>query len=179
MALDHFTSNTGRSCDGCSMCCYILAIEDLKKPMGTWCTNCSSKKGCDIYPNHPQECKDYQCGYLIHDKLFGEIWNPVKSKMVVTPGLNGKRLRVNVHPSYPSRWKEEPYYSQLRRIAQNLDPKSMQLLICVGRRTTAMLPNEDVYLGHVAEDEEVWTNVTKTQFGFKVTAKKIAKDPTA
>lgn len=160
------------------MCCYILAIEALKKPMGTWCTNCSSKNGCDIYPDHPQECKDYQCGYLVLDKVFGEIWNPVKSKMVVTPGLNGKRLRVNVHPSYPSRWKEEPYYSELRRIAQKLDPKSMQLLICVGRKTTVMLPNEDVYLGEVAEDEEVWTTVTKTQFGFQVAAKIIAKTAT-
>ena len=172
---EHFTSKTGRSCDGCSMCCYVLAIDALEKPMGTWCTNCSNKNSCDIYPDHPQECKDYQCGYLTLANVFSEIWNPTKSKMVISLGLNGHRIRVDVHPSYPTRWKEEPYYSDLRRIAQNLNPKTTQLIVRVGRKTTVMLPNEDAYLGEVAKDEEVWTNVVRTQFGYNVVAKKISK----
>ena len=170
---NRFSNENGRSCDGCSMCCYILEIEELNKPMGSWCKNCSTRKGCDVYPEHPSECRDYQCGYLVLDELFGEEWKPSKSKMVVSAELEGRRFRVNVHPSYPLRWKDEPYYSKLKEIAGNMDPGIMQLLICNGRKTTVLLPNEEVYLGEVTPEEEVLTGVWKTPFGYEARAEKV------
>jgi len=49
----------------------------------------------------------------------------------------------------------------------------MQLLICSGRKTTVLLPNEEVYLGEVTPQEEVLTGVWKTPFGYEARAEKV------
>lgn len=33
-----------RSCDGCALCCMVLKIDELRKPMGKWCNHCSTRK---------------------------------------------------------------------------------------------------------------------------------------
>ena len=152
------------------MCCFILEINNFNKPMGEWCKHCSTFKRCDIYSTRPKECKDYKCGYLVLDDVFDEKWYPPKAKMIVSTEMDGHRFRVNVHPKYPNRWREEPYYSTLKSIAKSLDPGEAQLIICVGKKTTVILPNEEIYLGLIEEGQQVLTKCIATASGNKYSA---------
>ena len=54
-------------CGECTLCCTLCAVEDIKKPAGVECVNCSDK--CDIYEDRPQGCRDFNCAYLQMDKV--------------------------------------------------------------------------------------------------------------
>ena len=39
-----------RTCGTCTLCCKVMAIAALKKPMNKWCEFCDKGAGCKIYP---------------------------------------------------------------------------------------------------------------------------------
>src|SRR5436305_14221849 len=43
-----------RSCGDCTLCCKLLSITELEKPIGKWCPHCEIGKGCKIYDCRPQ-----------------------------------------------------------------------------------------------------------------------------
>jgi hypothetical protein len=49
-------------CGDCTVCCTLSVVSELNKKAGEHCTHCD--KGCKIYGNHPQVCKDFECAYL-------------------------------------------------------------------------------------------------------------------
>src|SRR3989344_3088648 len=57
--------NTQRTCGECTLCCKTHAILELQKPSGVWCANCEINKGCRIYNQRPESCRDFMCGWLI------------------------------------------------------------------------------------------------------------------
>ena len=46
-------SSVERTCGDCTLCCKVMAIEELAKPVGTWCPHCKPGRGCRIYPDRP------------------------------------------------------------------------------------------------------------------------------
>ena len=50
-------------CDGCTLCCYLFSIPEIKKPGNTECTH-MCKEGCDIYDSRPDCCRGFNCAYL-------------------------------------------------------------------------------------------------------------------
>jgi hypothetical protein len=144
---------TGRSCKGCTLCCKVLAIEALAKPRAVWCGHCNVKTGCRIHGAHPEECRDFYCGYLTNGEL-DERWNPTRSKMVLAyDELDAPRLSVHVDPARPSAWREEPYYTQIRRWAAAAAAKRGQVIVWQGRSTIAVLPDREKELGEVRPDQ--------------------------
>jgi len=60
-------------------------------------------------------------------------------------------LAFHVDPGFPNRWREEPWHSQIRRLAgEGLSKRRWQTVIKVGSRRWIILPNKDV------EMEEDW-----------------------
>ena len=55
--IDYARQKTGRSCGSCSMCCYVMGVEDIGKPKSQWCQHCKPGKGCSIYADRPATCK--------------------------------------------------------------------------------------------------------------------------
>ena len=53
-------SQKPRPCGDCRTCCHVLEIGELNKPKWNNCSHACSK-GCNIYSQRPQECKDFQC----------------------------------------------------------------------------------------------------------------------
>lgn len=56
--------STVRACDGCVLCCKLLAFREAKTPAGSWCTHCSysGEKGCRRYGDGmPAGCADFAC----------------------------------------------------------------------------------------------------------------------
>lgn len=68
-----------RSCGDCRLCCKVMAIHELEKPRGEWCPHACSK-GCGIYSERPQSCRDFICCWLAG--WFQEDERPDRSKVV-------------------------------------------------------------------------------------------------
>jgi hypothetical protein len=52
-----------RSCDGCTACCTVLAVDELRKPM-RWACDQLACNGCRIYDARPKGCRDFDCLWL-------------------------------------------------------------------------------------------------------------------
>ena len=141
-----------RSCGTCTLCCKVLSITELRKPQGSWCTHCKPGRGCTIYFNRPTECKAFYCGYLTQRELDDE-WKPDRSKIVLVAELDGNRIVAHVDPQRPEAWRRDPFYSQLKLWAEAAVPYRGQIAACVGRHMYMVLPDRDVDLGVVADDD--------------------------
>jgi hypothetical protein len=102
----------GRNCDGCTMCCKLLSINELDKPPLQWCRLCDARYGCTDYSQRPGECRDFYCGYLL-DATLDERWKPSRSKLVVTREEALGEVLVHNDPTRPGAWRAEPFHSQI------------------------------------------------------------------
>lgn len=146
---------SGRECGECSMCCKLMEITELSKPAGTWCSHVAKRRGCTIYEARPPSCAAFECGYLFWP-VPGEHWRPSKCKMVIVIE-DDSRIAVHVDPSTPNIWKSQPFYSDLKEWAIQAALHDQQLIVSVARKMVALLPDCEVDLGYVAEDEVVLT----------------------
>jgi hypothetical protein len=109
-----------RSCGSCRLCCKIMAVPDFpaKPDPHDWCQH-ACDKGCAIYPQRPESCQDFNCMWLI-DQRIPDYWFPAKAKIVINPKLDGKNAYVAfvVDPAYPNRWREEPWFSDIKKMAK-------------------------------------------------------------
>ena len=165
----------GRSCEGCAMCCYLARIDALGKPAGVWCQHTPTKKRCQIHGQHPQECRDFHCGYLTVASL-GEEWKPSKSKIMMVAELGGKRMTAVVDPARPDAWKKEPFRGQLRAWAEAAKSFDGQVCVRVGERWWVVLEDSEIDLGTVAEDEVIVTEIRRTATGTTHLPMKLKRD---
>jgi hypothetical protein len=137
----------GRACGECALCCKVFRVPELDKPANKWCVHCKpGMNACQIYETRPPVCRGYLCQYLTL-KGLGEEWYPLHSKMVVSREENGKKVAIYVDPAFPRRWREEPYYSQIRRMSVLAAPQLIQVVVYVGTKGTVILPNKEVEVG--------------------------------
>jgi hypothetical protein len=140
----------GKSCGSCTMCCKVLHIAALNKQHGVWCPHVKPGKGCGIYETRPHECRKFHCGYL-SSNLF-EDWFPARSKIVLMADATGGITAV-VDQSRPDAWREQPFYRQLKAWARELLPAGKYVVVRIGKRAVAVLPDQDFDLGAMEMDE--------------------------
>ena len=145
----------GRQCGSCTLCCKLLKIPETDSDKGSWCRHCETGKGCGIYETRPQRCRDFMCGYLIWDAV-PDHWLPAKSRIVVVSEM-GFRINFTVDPSAPNRWREAPWHAEIKALSVLAFQQNRQVLVTVGNKVIAMLPDREVELGIVTEDEVVVT----------------------
>jgi Fe-S-cluster containining protein len=153
----------------------VMGIGELDKPQGVWCPHCSAHTSCAIYDSRPQECRTFYCGWLTSDKL-GPEWQPIRSKIVFTAELDGAGIVARVHPTRPDAWRKEPYYSQLKQWAVAGAKIGSQVMVGIGRRAIVILPDREVDLGVVGEDERIMTFGRLTGAGRELIPTKLHKD---
>lgn len=110
---------TKRSCGNCSLCCRLFAVPEVK-PDHEWCPHCKpGKGGCSIYESRPERCADFNCQWL-RDERFGDHWFPKTSKIIVDHRVEDNRAWVYfvVDPTCPTRWREDPWFTDIKRIAE-------------------------------------------------------------
>lgn len=137
-----------RTCGNCSLCCKVMGIHALNKPTNKWCEFCEVGRGCKIYSTRPDECRTFDCLWL-RDATFPDELRPQKSKIVFTSEHGGGRLSAYVDASFPSAWQERKLYALLKRWAAIQAEKNFQVLVFIGKRAIAILPDRDVDLGDV------------------------------
>lgn len=124
-ASEHFITEakqeTGRECGTCSLCCKLLDVPEVNKPIHDWCQHARpGRGGCSIYATRPQVCRGYGCAWLLNPAL-DDRWFPQRAHLVMDSDLlkeDGRIvIRVHLDPAHPNRWREEPYYSVIKNIA--------------------------------------------------------------
>jgi hypothetical protein len=164
-----------RACGSCTLCCKVLAITELGKPQGEWCRHCAIGSGCRIYDRRPSECRSFHCGYLKWP-MAGEHWFPARSKMVIVSELGGNRVAIHVDPGRPTAWRQSPYYEEIRQWAILAAERTQQVVVLVGRRAIVVLPDREVDLGLVEDDEHIITFERRGPFGSSLEALKLKAD---
>ena len=145
-----------RTCGSCSLCCKLLAIEELNKPRNQWCKLCDAGRGCRTYDSRPHECREFNCGFLTLPQL-GSAWYPQAAKLIVCPEPGGHTIFVHVEPSRPDAWRREPFFSKIKLWAREAANSQGQVIVCVGQKKIVVLPDSEVDLGIVEDDEIVVT----------------------
>lgn len=140
----------GRECDGCTLCCNLLAVPAIDKPQGQWCQHCAPDKGCAIYRDRPGVCRAWNCGWRIWQWL-GEEWHPLRSKIVINPNVSPdpdhSAIDVLVDPAYPDQWRKPEYLSQLRLLAHRGLERAPNFRVIInvdGYRKWIIFPNKEV-----------------------------------
>lgn len=175
MTDEPLTPLPGRSCGTCTLCCKVLSIAEIGKPQGQWCPHCDVGKGCKIYTARPSECSGFHCGYLVWPPV-GEHWFPAKSKLVIVSELDGQRVAIHVDPDRPTAWKQEPYYSEIKEMAEQAAASMTQVVVCIRNHAIVILPDEDVDLGPIGPDERIITGEVIEAGGRRLRAMKMQAD---
>ncbi len=132
-----------------------MGIVEVDSPRDSWCGHCAIGDGCRIYRERPAPCREFACGYLIWDAIPAH-WLPALSGIVIVSEL-GFRINFYVDADHPDRWRETPYYADIKRLAAVGVADNRQVLVTVGAHVFAIFPQRDVDLGRVASDEQVVT----------------------
>lgn len=66
-----------------------------------------------------------------------------------------RRMAIHVDPNTPNVWKGSPYYQDIKEWAKHAARNDQQLVVSIARKMTVILPDSEVYLGFVREDEIV------------------------
>jgi hypothetical protein len=125
-----------------------MQIDELNKPMGTWCPNCAVGSGCRIYASRPADCREFVCQWLITPDL-PDAMRPDKVKVVLAMQDPGPGLMAHCDVANPMAWRKEPIYSLLKRYATQGWGTPMKALARAGDRLWLITPREDVDLGEV------------------------------
>jgi uncharacterized protein len=134
-------AEVARKCGTCSLCCKLPYVQELGKPIDTWCAHAKpGHGGCSIYPDRPASCRGFICGWLASAQ-YGDEWFPARCKMIITPRVPSgevakQGMLLSVDPAYPNAWRREPYYTQLLAWAQRYPVE-----IRVGLRYIALYAN--------------------------------------
>jgi hypothetical protein len=136
-----------RSCGACALCCKVMAIDELAKPMGSWCPNCRPGRGCSIYGEHPASCRTFSCQWL-DDTSMPEELRPDRTKVVLVRE-GDRRLVARCDPGFPSAWRAQPINSHLRRIAAATWSQDLQVAAMVNGRVWLITPKGEVEVGEV------------------------------
>ena len=145
---------SARDCGECTLCCKVLGIAALDKPLGRWCPHCALGKGCTVYETRPEECRTFDCLWLQRETL-GPEWRPDRAKFVLCATPDNSTLIVQVDPGAPDAWRRAPYLAVLRQWSKAANEARRQLIVMVGTRATVVLPDRDVPLGTVGPGDHI------------------------
>jgi uncharacterized cysteine cluster protein YcgN (CxxCxxCC family) len=102
------------ACGGCRACCVIMQVETekLHKPAHHGCPHLDScTAGCRIYPVRPQICKDFECEWLVSQRLndrMPEWLRPDRCGVMFTKGKEPGTIEAHrdLH------WPTDPFASE-------------------------------------------------------------------
>lgn len=102
-----------------------MSVPEVKKDW-EWCPHCRPGRavpaggGCSIYATRPDSCRDFRCQWL-KDEHLPDHWFPKTAKIVVDHRLEGETAVVCfvVDPVAPGRWREEPWFSDIKKVAKS------------------------------------------------------------
>ncbi len=86
-------------------------------------------------------------------------------------------MAAHVDLTRPDAWRREPYYSKLKQWAATALPKDRLVVVRLGARMFVILPDRDVDLGILTEDDRILTRRLETPRGPRWEAFKAGMEP--
>ena len=168
-------TTTERACGSCGLCCKLVAVEELAKPAHQWCSHFVTGKGCAIYADRPGECRTFRCLWLMRPQL-SDAWRPNRSRIVLYFSHDGSHLIANVDPAYPAAWRQSPYLETLRGWSRTGSGVGMEVIVKVGSRVFAVLPDREIDLGNMREGERLKITRVTGEEGVAILARKVGTE---
>ena len=165
-------THSQRTCGTCTMCCKVYQIAALDKPEGRWCPHCAIGRGCRIYDERPEQCRDFHCIWL-QDESMPQEWKPEICKMVLSIYPSTGFIYVQVDPGTPFAWRKEPYFSQLKVMAERLLRDRRHVLVFVNRDATLIMPTGPVTIGKMSPQDGFTVRETFTDKGKHYVAERV------
>jgi hypothetical protein len=120
-----------RRCGGCSLCCKLLPVRELRKKANERCQHQRFKKGCALYgrPTMPPSCQVWNCRWLVNNDT-AELSRPDRSHYVIDLMPDFVTLRDNnnnnnrthievvqiwVDPAHRDAWRDPHLLAYLER----------------------------------------------------------------
>ena len=69
--------------------------------------------------------------------------------------MEGNLLAVHVDPSDPMAWRREPFFRQLKQLADNAVDRKRQVVVYVKNRVFVIFPNKEVDVGTMNPGDEL------------------------
>ena len=85
-----------------------MGIDELEKPACEWCPHADPKAGCTIYDSRPKSCAEYECVWLVSQRLPSPLaadMRPDRSRVMLNMSLDGSAVVAHVDPSRPNAYK--------------------------------------------------------------------------
>jgi len=128
---------TDNLCQGCTLCCRLLEVQEIAKAALEPCRHLGARGGCSIYGERPAACRHFQCVWLYSRTgrpaadALPEGMRPDISHVVLGPRdyrHGGDTLYVHVDPDYPEAWRQGAMRDYLRGLAA----RGQKLVIFIG-----------------------------------------------
>jgi hypothetical protein len=171
----------GKSCGSCSLCCKVVGVDELAKPIGVWCRHCNRQSGCAIYETRPASCRMFICQWMRAEDL-GPEWKPDRAKFALLKSAGGRHLTVFADPGNPFAWRRSPYYENLKHWAVHgaRNTADLHLVdVMIGQRCIVILPDREVDIGHLGPGEMIHLECRPTASGAVIEASKVRATPAA
>jgi hypothetical protein len=131
-----------RRCDGCTVCCTLTRVPELNKPEGKTCI--FACKGCTIYPDRPQSCRDFECEWL---KGNLPIWMKPNKAHIMLEKLSDVDVVIALpEPGYEKNWRTPEITAALKKEYQDKG------IAVMASDRLAMVPEGQSF-------EEIWNDV--------------------
>jgi hypothetical protein len=117
-----------RHCGGCTLCCKLIPVEELKKPAGERCKH-QRHAGCAIYARRPLSCRFWNCRWLVNDDT-ADLRRPDRARYVIDimpdfvtithdgePNMDVEVVQIWVDPHEREAWRDPPLLAYMERRA--------------------------------------------------------------
>lgn len=105
-------------CDGCTACCVVLPIVELRKPARRACDHVD-RAGCRVHPTRPESCRAFHCAWVRGAVTGGEATRPdvlgVMFDAFRERGAEG--VRVVAHELWPGALEGDAARGVIRSLA--------------------------------------------------------------
>lgn len=160
----------GRACGTCNLCCSVLEIAPLAKPVGDLCRHALPGNGCAIHGAHPEVCKGFHCEWIRRPDL-GDEWFPATAHFLLRLSPDGRSISVDVDADHPDAWRSPAYYPTIKAWARAAVANQGQVIVNVGYMAIAIFPEEDLEVGDFRAGDQLMTAYRLTPAGRRPLAK--------
>lgn len=92
-----------RPCGKCTVCCTVLAIDELDKPLNTPCPHLAPEGGCGQYEQRPHACRAFDCVW--RKGLGTSRARPDRSGVMFMTSDDGNAVVALVLPGHHNAWR--------------------------------------------------------------------------
>ena len=152
-----------KSCDGCALCCKVMAVTEIQKPKDIWCSQIDRHSGgreCKVYAERPNACRSFSCLWLLSQSRPGQEMpdelRPDRCHVVLAPDFmvqnrlaKGENLLYAfVEPTRPEAWRTGHL---MRETIKNFLRRGGWVIVHIGNKRAILKDGQPPIIGYPDE----------------------------